>query len=172
VRDTTGKEILYLNGDVAAEGFRPAGPNVWNSNFYLRLGNENDLKHPWEGIFYSLAVYNKALTKSEINRNYSLGPCDTIRTNGVDISVSVYPNPATAKDEINVEVSPLGEEYFLPRTLIRVVDVFGNIYFEDTIFNPGIQYSMKLNASHYPSGLYFLQVLSGSLQKSTKLVIQ
>ncbi len=44
VRDTTGREILYLNGEATAEGYRPTELNIWKNNFYLRLGNENDLK--------------------------------------------------------------------------------------------------------------------------------
>jgi len=172
VRDTTGRELLYLNGDAAAEGFRPTELNVWNNDFYLRLGNENDQNHPWEGTFYSLAIYNKALSASEINRNYSLGPCDSIRINGMDFNVKVYPNPAMAREPINVEIVPLNPEYYLPRTLIRILDVFGKVYHEETVFNPGNQYYTQLNVSRYPAGIYFLQVLSGSFQQSNKLIIQ
>jgi hypothetical protein len=172
VRDTTGNEVLYVNGKIAAEGFRPSDQNIWKNDFYLRLGNENDQAHPWEGTFYSLAIYNKALSKSDINHNFSLGPCDTIRTNGMDFNVRVYPNPSTAKDMINVEIAPVNIEYYLPQTSIRVLDMFGKVYYEETIFNPNNQFYTRLDVSHYQAGIYFLQVLSGSYQKSTKLIIQ
>ena len=172
VRDTTGNEVIYVNGKIAAEGFRPSDLNIWKSNFYLRLGNENDLAHPWEGTFYSMAIYNKALSKSDINHNFSLGPCDTIRTNGMDFNILFYPNPATTKDKINIEIVPVSREYYLPQTSIRVLDMFGKVYYEETIFNPNIQYYTQLDVSHFPSGIYFLQVMSGTNQKSTKLIIQ
>jgi hypothetical protein len=172
VRDTAGNERLYVNGKMVAEGFRPSDKNMWKNNFYLRLGNENDLAHPWEGTFYSLAIYNKALSKSDISHNFSLGPCDTIRNNGIDFDVRVYPNPATSKEMISVEIAPVSLEYYLPQTSIRVMDMFGKLYYEETVFNPNSQHFMQLDVSHYSSGLYFLQVVSGAKQKSTKLVIQ
>ncbi len=172
VRDTTGNEVLYVNGKIVAEGFRPSDQKIWKNNFYLRLGNENDQAHPWEGTFYSMAIYNQALSKSDINHNFGLGPCDTIRTNGMDFNVRAYPNPATAKDLINVEIAPVNLEYYLPQTSVRVLDMFGKVYYEETIFNPNSQYFIRLDVSHYQAGMYFLQVLSGSNQKSTKLIIQ
>jgi hypothetical protein len=172
VWDTTGNEALYVNGNMVAEGFRPGTRNIWKNNFYLRLGNENDLAHPWEGTFYSLAIYNKALSKSEITHNFNLGPCDTIRSNGMDFNVLAYPNPARTKDMINIEIEPVSMEYYLPQTSIRVLDMFGKVYYEETIFNPNNQYSTQLDVSHFIPGIYFLQVLSGSSQKSTKLIIQ
>jgi hypothetical protein len=172
VRDSTGDELLYVNGKVVAEGFRPSEQKIWNNNFYLRLGNENDMAHPWEGTFYSMAVYNKALSKSDINHNFDLGPCDTIRTNGMDFNVRFYPNPAASKDKVNIEIEPVNFEYYLPQTSVRVLDMFGKVYYEEIIFNPKNQFNRQLDISHYQSGMYFIQVLSGSFQKSAKLIVQ
>ncbi len=82
-----------------------------------------------------------------------------------------YPNPATALDIIDIEIAPVSQEYYLPQTTIRVLDMYGKVYYEETVFNPNIQTITRLNVSQYQSGIYFLQVTSGALQKSTKLVI-
>jgi hypothetical protein len=169
VRDTLGKEIIYVNGQKAALGFRPSNLNTWNSNSYLRLGNETDLNRPWKGTFYSLAIFDKALTREEITKNFALGPCDTIRNNGNDFTVNVYPNPVT--DITHVEVIPVVLQEYLHQTSIRILDMYGKVYYQETIFNPNNQYYTTMDLSHYPSGIYFLQVLSGTRQKSTKLIV-
>ena len=170
VRDTLGKETLFVNGKKTAEGFRPSLFNSWNENFYLRIGNEIDQNHSWKGTFYSIAIYDKALTLDQISRNFYAGPCDSIRNNGLNVQVSIYPNPAS--DKAFIEVSPLETQDYVPLTLVRILDSFGVTHFEEVIFNPNQPYNKTLDIKNYNKGIYFLQVISGGKQKVSKLIIQ
>jgi hypothetical protein len=170
IRDTLGKESLYLNGLKQAEGFRPDNFGTWNNNFYLKLGNESDLIRPWNGTFYSLAIYNKALSVSEIQKNYALGPCDNILNDGQTFTVSTYPNPSSGI--VNVEIAPNDPQDFIPHTYFRILDMYGKVYYQETIFNPADYFKTTLDLNNYPGSIYFLQVISGEAQKTSKLVIQ
>jgi hypothetical protein len=170
VRDSLGNESMFINGNKVAAGFRPSSLSTWSNNFYLRLGNENDLTHPWKGTFYSVAVYNKALSASEIDKNYSLGPCDSIRNNGQDFTLSTYPNPSSGF--VYAEITPTQTLDFLPLTYIRVLDIYGKLHYQETIFNPNNQFIKELDFNNFAKGIYFLQIISGSNKKSTKIIIQ
>jgi hypothetical protein len=38
------------------------------------LGNEGTLNRPWLGEFYLVAIYDQALTVTEVNQNFLVGP--------------------------------------------------------------------------------------------------
>jgi hypothetical protein len=170
IRDTLGNESLYVNGEKSAEGFRPSNFSTWSNNFYLRLGNENDLTHPWKGTFYSMAIYNKALSVGEISKNYALGPCDNIKTDGQEFTINVYPNPIT--DVANIEIVPVNLQDYIPLTTIRLLDMYGKVHYQTTLFNPDDGYHTTMDFGRYSKGIYFLQIVSGNDQSATKLIVQ
>lgn len=170
IRDSLGNEKLYVNSEKVSEGFRPSDFSTWNNNFFLRLGNENDLTHPWKGTFYSLAIYNKALSVNEINKNYALGPSDNIKSKGLDFKINVYPNPIS--DLANLEISPVEAQDYIPETFIQLLDMNGKVYYRQTLFNPNADYRTTLDFQNFASGIYFLQIISGQRQKAAKLVVQ
>ena len=169
VRDSVGEELFYINGSKVAEGFRPSSFDSWKSAYYLRLGNENGLNLPWKGSFYLVAIYNKALSKNEINNNFSAGPCDSLKINDLDCILNVYPNPVS--DHATIEIIPNAQNDISPQMSVRVLDIYGSVRFEEVIFNPSQQYTRTFDFRSYTNGVYFLQVISGNKQKSTKLVI-
>jgi hypothetical protein len=170
VRDSLGRESLYLNGHKTVEGFRPSNFGTWQEDFYLRLGNESDMNHAWHGTFYSVAIYNRALSQVEVNKNYSVGPCDSLINDGMDYQVDVYPNPLT--EFATVEIAPVEYQDLVPQAILRITDIYGNIQYQEILFNPNNQYIKTLSFKGYTKGIYFLQVISGNRQKSTKLIIQ
>jgi len=170
VRDSLGVEKMYINGKQSAEKFRPSDISSWNSDFYLRFGNESDLNHPWMGTFYSVAFFNKALTYNQVINNFSAGPCDSLIQEGLNYQINVYPNPIT--DIAQVEVTPLEYQDFVPLTAIKILDMYGKVCYEKTIFNPNTPFTEQIDFKHFQKGMYFLQVISGDKQKSAKLVVQ
>jgi hypothetical protein len=170
VRDTLGNEALYLNGSKVADGYRPNNLDNWNDNYYLRFGNEADLNHPWKGTVYVAAIYNKALSYSEIINNYRAGPCDSLQTDGMNYQINVYPNPAV--DKTTIEITPNGALDFIPSTYIRLQDMSGRIYYQESIFNPNNSYTKVLNLDRLVKGVYFIQVISGKKYKTAKLIVQ
>lgn len=169
-RNNSGQETLYLNGRKSSNGFRPSEINTWKDNYYLRLGNESDMDHSWKGSYYSLAFYNKALSESEIIKNYSAGPCDSIQNSPITYTMDVFPNPVS--DVLKLRLSPEQISDIVPQTIIRVLDIFGKVTYERFLFNPNKQLTEELDFSNYSSGIYIIQVISGNKQQSTKIVVQ
>ena len=170
VRDKNGKEIMYVNGNKSSEGFRPSDFSTWSDDFYLRLGNENDLNHPWKGTFYSTAIYNKALSFDQVKVNYAAGPSDNLKSNDIDYKINLYPNPAV--DRVILEIVPQDYQDISPETLIRIVDAYGKTQFKKLVFNPNSRHIEEIGLQGFSKGIYFLQVVSGESEKSVKLVIQ
>jgi len=170
VRDSLGGETMYINGEKSSEGFRPSNFGTWSDDFYLRLGNESDLQHPWTGTFYSVAIYNKALSQNQVINNFSVGPCDSIKREGMKYQINVFPNPVT--DIATVEITPVDFQDFVPRTSLRVLDVFGKVYYNKTLFNPNYRHIEPIDFKHFQKGVYLLQVISGNQQNSTKLIVR
>ncbi len=170
VRDSLGRETVFLNGDESSSGYRPSDLNTWNANYYLKLGNGADMNFPWKGSFYAVAIYDKALSQSEIQKNFSAGPCDSLNNEGVDYDLSIYPNPAT--DLANIEITPVMEADMAPHTTFRIMDISGQIYHQERIFNPNQQISRTFDFRSFSKGIYFVQIISGKHSKSAKLVIQ
>ncbi|MBN1415985.1 MAG: fibronectin type III domain-containing protein [Bacteroidales bacterium] len=170
VKDNLGIETLYLNGLKSSEGFRPSDLDTWKNDFYLRLGNESDMNHSWKGSFYSVAIYNKALSQSEIMNNYTAGPCDSIQKSDISYLVEAYPNPV--RGQVKLILTPGETTDLVPQTTIRIVDIYGQILHQESIFDPNSQYIKYLDFERYPQGIYFLQVISGKNQKTVKLVVK
>ena len=68
-------ERLYINGlqhptTVAQSGIY----SNWDVNDKLNIGNEATLDLPWYGTIYLVAVYNRALNQTEIQKNFQAGP--------------------------------------------------------------------------------------------------
>lgn len=169
VIDSLGREHLYINGEHSAESFRPGHLGNWKDNFYLRLGNENDGKYAWNGTFYTVAIYNKALTSDEIITNYESGPCDNLNKEGLEYQINAFPNPF--RDLTTVKIMPDELHDYVPRTDIRVYDMYGKLHYQEEIINPNRQQIKTLDLSGLPKGIYFLRVLSGTKSSSTKLVV-
>jgi hypothetical protein len=160
---------MYINGIKSSEGYRPSDISTWEDNFYLRFGNENDLNHPWKGTFYSVAIFNKALTYNQLINNYYVGPCDSLEQSSLSFQINVVPNPVT--DKAIVEIIPQESGDIVSQTSIRVLDIYGKVYYENILFNPNRLYSEVIDFKQYQKGVYFLQVISGENQKSTKLIV-
>lgn len=170
VRDSLGRETIYMNGEKAAEGFRPSGFSTWKNDFYLRLGNESDLNHPWKGTYYAVAIYDKALTLREVLNNYSAGPYEHLEDKGIEYDVNLYPNPV--QDLATLEIIPVNIEDDAPLTLFRIADVYGKIHHQEYLFNPYQQVIKTMDFTRFPKGMYFIQVISGENTKTAKVVVQ
>jgi hypothetical protein len=169
-RNNKGEEILYVNGKKAMEGYRPSGLNSWSDNFYLRFGNEKGLNQAWQGILYSVALYNKALSQNQISQNFTVGPCDSLSKTDLKLDVSIYPNPV--KDYTTIEIIPLEIKERAPVTIIRIADSYGTIRSEEALFNPNERFVKTFDFRSFPAGIYFLQVISGDNKQTSKFVIQ
>jgi len=72
-RAADGRAILYINGQPAATGTVPGDLSNWDAGFRFALGNELTRDRPWRGELRLVALYSRALTPQEVERNYRAG---------------------------------------------------------------------------------------------------
>jgi len=70
---STGNEYIYLDGSLTATGTRAGNFSNWNDTYNLIIANEDTDNRPWLGTLRMVAVYDKALTSTEITQHYNAG---------------------------------------------------------------------------------------------------
>ncbi len=73
-RDQAGKVNFYLNGADSTNRPLVSGSfDNWDANCRFALANELSGDRPWLGELYLVAIYSRALSKEEVQRNYGAG---------------------------------------------------------------------------------------------------
>ncbi len=72
-RDPSGAATIYIDGKSVAKKKVPGDFGNWDGKHRLTLGNEVTGERPWLGTYHLVAVYDRALTESEVRRNFSAG---------------------------------------------------------------------------------------------------
>ena len=68
------ERALYVDGDQAAQT-APAGPYKWDGSYKMVFASDNNtLKRAWLGTYALVALYDRALSAAEIERNFLAGP--------------------------------------------------------------------------------------------------
>ncbi|MDP6716706.1 MAG: hypothetical protein QF368_19050, partial [SAR202 cluster bacterium] len=65
---------MYLDGVLTATSTLAGTFDVWDPGFRLALGNEQTLNRGWLGDLHLVAIYDIALSPSQVAWNYSAGP--------------------------------------------------------------------------------------------------
>jgi parallel beta-helix repeat protein len=78
-RAATGKAVVYVNGEIQTEDSIRGDLSNWDDGFPLVLGNEPTGDRPWLGELYLVAVYCRALSHGEVERNYAAGEGALVR---------------------------------------------------------------------------------------------
>ena len=73
-RDASEVARIYINGVAEAEGTVSGSFSNWDESFRLALANELTGNRPWLGEFHRVAVYNQALSESQVIQNFNAGP--------------------------------------------------------------------------------------------------
>jgi hypothetical protein len=67
-------ENLYINGVLQSVTVnQPGDYSNWDANDLFNIGNEAGSNRPWYGSIYLVAVYNRALSATEIDVNFQAG---------------------------------------------------------------------------------------------------
>ena len=74
--DRAGQARLYVNGKVNIEQKADGSLSNWDTGFHLALANELSNDRPWLGAYRLMALYNRALSPSEVEQNYRAGAGD------------------------------------------------------------------------------------------------
>lgn len=77
-RDASGAGVLYQNGTVEDTQTFTGNFSNWNDEYDFGFGNEfsttaNNTSRDFQGTFYIVAIYSKALSATEVTANYTAG---------------------------------------------------------------------------------------------------
>ncbi|MBN2306142.1 MAG: hypothetical protein JXQ72_16785 [Anaerolineae bacterium] len=73
-RDASGTARLYVDGVLTVIGTVDGNLSNWDAEYRLALANEFGGNRVWLGDYYLVAIYNRALSRNEINQNFAAGP--------------------------------------------------------------------------------------------------
>lgn len=72
-RNNQGLMQYFINGELQFKRELPGMIKDWNKKFKFIIGNERNGENPLKGVYYMLAVYNKALSENEVYNNFIYG---------------------------------------------------------------------------------------------------
>jgi hypothetical protein len=72
-RDASGAAKIYINGAQRASTTVGGDFSNWNGGYRLGLANELTGDRPWLGELHRVAIYNHALTQSEVAQHFDAG---------------------------------------------------------------------------------------------------
>jgi VCBS repeat-containing protein len=72
-RDASGNVRIYVNGVQSASSTLAGNFSSWTSTYKLGLANELSSGSPWRGRLYLVAIYNRALSSTEVRQNWLAG---------------------------------------------------------------------------------------------------
>jgi hypothetical protein len=153
--ELSGNEYMFLNGKNIAEGFRPSKFDNWDDSCNLVIANSILNDSPWFGALYMCAIYNRALTDGEIEKNYLASPFmePEYTLNPTQMELTISPNPSSNELAIGVSYQDsaidITEKYF-----IRIIDIHGVCTMEYDISSTFEGISNLLNISDLKQGIY------------------
>ncbi len=110
-RNKSGEENIYLNGEPSYSGTRTGNFSTMTDDYRLSISNESSGGRHWEGTFYLLAVYNKALSKAEVDQNLAAGIGEIEFTNNLLVEPNVeylaVPFARTNQGTVVGKIAPL-----------------------------------------------------------------
>ncbi len=150
-RSNYGISKLFINGiekKVDSTNFGGQLTN-WDSTYKIALANEFVDERPFEGLFYLLSIYNRQLSKNEIEHNYliskpNLGaPSNLTAVLNIDKHIELnWQDNSSSELGFYVEKSISNTNSFL------VIDTISmnSTSFIDSIVIPGIKYYYKIKS--------------------------
>lgn len=73
-RDSKGGVKVFVDGKPRMSTKIDGDMNGWDNGFRLALGNEFDNRRPWLGDLHLVAIYSRALSASDVQKNFQAGP--------------------------------------------------------------------------------------------------
>lgn len=85
------KEIsnIYINGNLVSNSYLFGNLSNWNNSFYLKLADQFTITSQFKGFYNLVSFYKRALSPSEINHNFSLGPVNVDVNNPSNLTAQV-----------------------------------------------------------------------------------
>lgn len=101
-KDASGRVVIYINDEIIFEDEVYSGDfSTWKA-FEIALGNEFTMDRPWKGTYCKLAIYDNALSSSDVHDRYNAGSEGNGNSCGVDLGDS---EKETTKSSL---INPMG----------------------------------------------------------------
>ncbi|MCA9881473.1 MAG: DUF1593 domain-containing protein, partial [Anaerolineae bacterium] len=100
---SNGTSTIYIDGVAVVTSALGSDLGNWDTSYRLTLANEVTGGRSWLGAFHLVAIYNRALTSSEITQNFEAGPEG-------DSNSSRGPIAVAGPDQIVTDVDNNGSE--------------------------------------------------------------
>jgi hypothetical protein len=72
-RDAAGNARIHVNGQEAGKSKIEGDFSNWDDRLHLALGNELSRDRLWRGTLHLVAIYDRALSQSELRQNHAAG---------------------------------------------------------------------------------------------------
>lgn len=109
-RSRSGQARVYVDGNPAGRMAQPGKLNNWGSDFQLGLGDEISGGRVWQGTFHLVAIYGRALTTSEVRRNFQAGHQAGV---GSDEAIALVSAEAKRAEFFETRIAPLLSQHCL-----------------------------------------------------------
>jgi hypothetical protein len=73
-RSADGLHHLYVDGIERASEKRLGDFSTWDKNYRLAIGDEFTRDRPWQGEYFLVAIFSRAISRDEVLQNYRAGP--------------------------------------------------------------------------------------------------
>lgn len=178
-RDAAGAVKMYINGTQVSSGTVSGTFSNWNTSTRLGIGNETGGARPWLGELHLVAIYNRALTQTEVTQNFNAGanPASVaiakagIGTPSDDLPKEFrlhqnYPNPFNPLTTIRFELPRDGN------VTIKLFNIVGQevLTLVDEPRAAGV-YEVQLDAKDLASGAYIYRLHAGEFVSTKKLML-
>ncbi len=101
-RDAEGNEKVWVNAQLKYSGVRPGQFSAWSGGNRFALANELSEERPWNGVYYLVGIYNKAMNEPEVQQQYAAGFGDlhfTVDLESLQTNTPYYFSPFVRTDQ-------------------------------------------------------------------------
>lgn len=147
--------------------------DLFTSNFYMFNAppEENPQNNPEASTarYFSFTFYISADESDNLDSNFQTSTREVVQEDNKRLNTKIYPNPASADDEVRVELSSnakVNAEVTLYNTIGKQVKNLGT----HNIQNKGTN-TLRMNTQDLEPGVYFLNVRTSQGQTTRKISI-
>jgi hypothetical protein len=115
-------------------------------------------------------MYNVALTKEDVNINFSAGLHDELLQKESNVNIIVSPNPC--QNIITINIIPQDSSGFVAPASLNIMDTYGRILYGENIFDPSMGFMKTYDISILSEGIYYLQFFYGQEHVTQKFIKQ
>ncbi len=156
--------VYYMDDDtVILTGSPPggifSGPGISGNCFIPHMAGEGI-----HTITYSYTSTNGCV--SSYSQQVEILDFESIQSSGLFNGVILYPNPS--KGSINIEIKTVRSE----NLELQILDNLGREIIREEIKNYSGSYSSNFDLNGYPSGIYYLQIVTGEGKIIKKIIIE